>query len=115
MTTNASNTKVMDFERRTIEVELETPVLDETKGDGEVLRRLTLKEPRVRELRLATDAADGKGQVALARELLSACSGVLPAVIDRFTLADFNRANEALGELMPKALQPEAGGTAKGF
>jgi hypothetical protein len=101
------------MERRTIEVALETPV---TGKHGEiVLSKLVLREPRVRELRIASNQAEGKSGVAMATSLLAACSDTPEPLIDAMTLEDFNRANEALGELMPKALRPEAGGTARGF
>lgn len=83
------------MERRTITVDLETPIVD---GD-KMLTQLTLKEPRVRELRLAADAAEGKSNVALARELLALSAGVMPSTVDALTIGDFNRANVALAAL----------------
>lgn len=99
------------MERKTIEVLLETPVEDGAKGEGALLTKLVLREPRVRELRMAADAAEGKSNIALARELIAVSAGVVPSTIDKLTIADFNRATVAIAALQ-ESPAPEAGSAA---
>jgi len=105
------------MERPTIEVKLTRPLVDEAKE--RTLDVLTIREPNLRDLRMADAAAKKGGQVELGRQLLAQVTGVLPPVLDRMSIPDFNAASAALAKLMGKdddgAEDGEAGGAAGGF
>ena len=86
------------MDRKEIVVKLEHPI----EAFGEEVRELTLREPRVRELRKAMTGA--KGEMDIACRLVSQLAAVPPSAIDSMHAGDFIRCSKAVAELMPPEL-----------
>ena len=96
-----------------VEVKLAKPIVDETQN--KTLEVLVVREPTLRDLRMADAAAKKAGDVELGRQLLSQVTGVLPPILDKLSIPDFNAASAALGRLMNvERNDEEAGGSASG-
>jgi hypothetical protein len=85
--------------RPSVAVTLKTPV----EVGGKTIREVTVTKPRVRELRLAGEAAKDKGGIEETRQLLAQCTGIIPADLDAFEVDDFTACAEALQGLMGEA------------
>ena len=82
--------------RPSVEVKLKHPV----EAGSTTIESVTNTKPRVRELRLASEASKAKGGVEETRQLLAQCTGIIPADLDTFEIDDFTALAEALAELM---------------
>lgn len=88
--------------RDQIEVNLKNPV---EKADGEIIDKLVLRRPKVKQLRQAFDQATGS--IDQARQLISRCAKILPALVDEMELDDFERCSDALEEILPESMVPK--------
>ena len=96
--------------REVTELRLKQPIYD--PGKEATIDVLKITEPKLRELRRASDFAKGKGEVELLRQLLAECAGVPAMVLDGLCLADFTAVSAVIGKYLPGA---EAGGSGESF
>ncbi|MBV5272502.1 MAG: phage tail assembly protein [Lamprocystis purpurea] len=70
------------------------------EAHGETLSQLTLRRPRVRDLRLLDEA---KGDVGKTAALIGALAGLTPREVDQLDAGDFTRLGLAVADFLPGA------------
>ena len=70
------------------------------EAHGETLSQLTLRRPRVKDLKLLDEA---KGDVGMTAALIGALAGLTPREVDQIDAGDFTRLGLALADFLPGA------------
>lgn len=70
------------------------------EAHGETLAVLTLRRPRVKDLRAMDEA---KGDVGRAAALIGALAGLTPREVDQLDAEDFARLGQAVADFLPGA------------
>ena len=90
-----------------ITIELAVPV----SVDGNVITELSLRRPKVRDLRALEEATQGKpSQLDQGAALLSLLAGIPEAAVEEMDATDFARASEVIAGFFEGARVPAAGG-----
>ena len=89
-----------------IRIELAVPVTVE----GNVITELSLRRPKVRDLRALEEATEGKSsQLDQGAVLVALLSGLPEDVVEDMDAADFARASEVIGSFFGEVRAPKAG------
>ena len=83
-----------------VTVKLATPV--RALGDGPDVTELTLRRPRVKDLRLASDGSSG--EIDVMRKLIASSAGVIPPLVDQLELEDFLACVKVISSMLPAGL-----------
>ena len=79
--------------------------------DGTVITKLSLRRPKVRDLRALEEATEGKStQLDQGATLVALLSGLPEEVVEDMDAADFARASEVIGGFFGEARAPRTGG-----
>ena len=90
-----------------ITIELAVPMT----VDGNVITKLSLRRPKVRDLRALEDATEGKSsQLDQGATLVALLSGLPEEVVEDMDAADFARASEVIGGFFGEGRAPRTGG-----
>lgn len=90
-----------------ITIELAVPLT----VDGNVITELSIRRPRVRDLRALEEATEGKSsQLDQGAVLVALLSGFPEAAVEEMDAADFARASEVIGGFFGEARAPKTGG-----
>lgn len=90
-----------------IRIELAIPVT----VDGNVITELSLRRPKVRDLRSLEEATEGKSsQLDQGAALVALLSGLPEEAVEDMDAADFARASEVIGGFFGEVRAPKTGG-----
>ena len=90
-----------------ITIELAVPV----SVDGNVITELSLRRPKVRDLRALEEATEGKSsQLDQGAALVALLSGIPEAAVEEMDATDFARASEVIADFFEGVKVPAVGG-----
>lgn len=90
-----------------ITIELAVPLT----VDGNVITELSIRRPRVRDLRALEEATEGRSsQLDQGAVLVALLSGIPEAAVEDMDAADFARASEVIGGFFGEVRAPKTGG-----
>jgi hypothetical protein len=89
-----------------IRIELTVPLM----ADGKTVTELTIRRPKVRDLRVLEETTQGKStQLDQSAVLVALLSGLSKEVVEDLDAADFARASEVIGGFFGEGRAPRTG------